>query len=138
MLDSLINKVTGFQAGKFIKKRLQHRFFPVTFTKFLRTPILRNIWKRLPLTDQTESNQRYLCQKKLRNYLTKHIRNVFNYFAFEIFVNSPNSMVPAYVKLHYEFPVIYMLLVRCYFSRVALALSKNVHLIGRSFPLRIS
>ena len=27
MLDSLINKVTGFQAGKFIKKRLQHRFF---------------------------------------------------------------------------------------------------------------
>ena len=30
----------------FIKKRLQHRYFPVNITKFLRTPISENIWKR--------------------------------------------------------------------------------------------
>ena len=33
----------------FIKKRLQHRFFPVKFAKFLRTPILKGMCKRLLL-----------------------------------------------------------------------------------------
>ena len=33
--------------GVSIKKRLQHRCFPVKFAKFLRTPILRNICQRL-------------------------------------------------------------------------------------------
>ena len=33
----------------FIKKRLQHIHFPVNITKFLRTPILKNIWERLHL-----------------------------------------------------------------------------------------
>ena len=33
----------------FFKKRLQHGCFPVKFTKFLRTPILKNIWERLLL-----------------------------------------------------------------------------------------
>ena len=33
----------------FIKKRLQHRYFLVNITKFLRTPILKNIWERLHL-----------------------------------------------------------------------------------------
>ena len=32
------NKVAGPQNCNFIKKRLQHRFFPVKFAKFLRTP----------------------------------------------------------------------------------------------------
>ena len=31
----------------FIKKRLQHRCFRVKFAKFLRTPVLKNICKRL-------------------------------------------------------------------------------------------
>ena len=33
----------------FIKKSLQYRYFPVNITKFLRTPILKNIWERLHL-----------------------------------------------------------------------------------------
>ena len=33
----------------FIKKKLQHRYFPVNITKFLRTPILKNICERLQL-----------------------------------------------------------------------------------------
>ena len=49
LLESLLNKVAGIQVCNFIKKRLQHRYFPVKFAKFLRTPILKNIWERLLL-----------------------------------------------------------------------------------------
>ena len=41
MLESLLNKVAGLKACIFIKKRLQHRCFPVNIAKFLRTPILK-------------------------------------------------------------------------------------------------
>ena len=37
------------QTRNFIKKRLQHRFFPVNIVKFLRPPILKNICERLLL-----------------------------------------------------------------------------------------
>ena len=33
----------GLKACNFIKKRLQHRYFPVDIAKFLRKPILKNI-----------------------------------------------------------------------------------------------
>ena len=46
MLESLFNKVAGLQAWKFVKKRLQHSFFPVNNAKSLRTPILKNICER--------------------------------------------------------------------------------------------
>ena len=42
MLESLFSKVTGFQPRNFIKKRLQHRCFPVKFATFLRRPFLQN------------------------------------------------------------------------------------------------
>ena len=42
-LESLFNKVAGLQACNFIKKRLEHRCFPVNFAKFLRTLILKRI-----------------------------------------------------------------------------------------------
>ena len=35
------------KACNFIKKRLQHKRFPVNNARFLRTPILKNIWERL-------------------------------------------------------------------------------------------
>ena len=38
------------EACNFIKKRLQHRCFPVKFVKFLRTPTLKNICERLLTT----------------------------------------------------------------------------------------
>ena len=49
MLQSLLNKVAGFQACNFIKKRLQHICFPMVFEKFLRTPIVKKICERLLL-----------------------------------------------------------------------------------------
>ena len=37
MLEPLSNKVATLKAGNFIKKRLQHRCFPLNIAKFLRT-----------------------------------------------------------------------------------------------------
>ena len=47
----------------FMKKRLQHRCFPVNIAKFLRTPILKNICERLFL----ESNKRKGVFRTLQN-----------------------------------------------------------------------
>ena len=46
MLESFLIKL---QACKFIEKRLQHWCFPLHVRKFLRTPFLKNISKRLLL-----------------------------------------------------------------------------------------
>ena len=37
VLEFLFNKVAVLQASNFIKKRLQHKCYPVKFVKFLRT-----------------------------------------------------------------------------------------------------
>ena len=55
MLECPFNKVAALQACNFIKKRLQHRLFPVNIAKLLRTPILKNICERLLL--KTSSKQ---------------------------------------------------------------------------------
>ena len=52
MLEFIFNKVAGFQARNFIKKRLQHRCFSVKFAKSLRASYLQNtssgcFWKCL-------------------------------------------------------------------------------------------
>ena len=49
VMESLFNKVAGLKTCNFIKKRLQHRFFPMKFAKSYRTPILKNICERLLL-----------------------------------------------------------------------------------------
>ena len=36
------NKVAGLRPATLLKKRLRHRCFPVSFVKFLRTPLLEN------------------------------------------------------------------------------------------------
>ena len=41
MLESAFNKVADLQACKFIKKRHQHRCFPMKVVKFLRTPFFK-------------------------------------------------------------------------------------------------
>ena len=45
-LKNLANFTGKHYACNFIKKRLQHRCFPVKFVKFIRTPILKNIYER--------------------------------------------------------------------------------------------
>ena len=41
------NNFIGVSSYNFIKKRLQHSYFPVIITKFSRTPILKNICEGL-------------------------------------------------------------------------------------------
>ena len=44
-LESLFNKVAGLQRYNFIKKKLQHRIFPVNIAKFLRTVLfIEHLW----------------------------------------------------------------------------------------------
>ena len=52
VLESLFNKAAGLQGFKsvtLLKRDFQHRCFPVIIAKFLRTPILKNIWEGLLL-----------------------------------------------------------------------------------------
>ena len=42
-----LNKNAGLQSWNFIKKRLQHRCFPVNVAKFLRTSVLKSTCERL-------------------------------------------------------------------------------------------
>ena len=42
-----LNKVAGLGTATLLKKKLWHSCFPVNFAKLLRTPILKNICKRL-------------------------------------------------------------------------------------------
>ena len=49
MPKPFLNKVVGLEPVSLLKKRLQHKGVSVKFTKLLRTPILKNISKRLLL-----------------------------------------------------------------------------------------
>ena len=45
MSESLLKNIAGPQAGNFIIKRLQDKWFPVEFVKFLRAPFFTNhLW----------------------------------------------------------------------------------------------
>ena len=73
VLESLFNKVAGLQAFKvcsFIKKRLQHRCFPVKFATFLRAPSLKSICERLLLIS-------YHAKKKLALLETQYNQSWF-------------------------------------------------------------
>ena len=47
VLESLFKKIAGLKACNFIKKRRQHRCFPVNIAKFLRLHISKNICEPL-------------------------------------------------------------------------------------------
>ena len=46
---SFLTKTAEIQAGALLKKRLRHRCFPVSLTKFLRTSTLENTSWQVPL-----------------------------------------------------------------------------------------
>ena len=70
MPDSLFNKVAGFRAYNFIKKRLWHRCFAVNFANFLRTTFLT-------------VHLRWLLLSKMWLALTIfHLSRVFFYWRF--------------------------------------------------------
>ena len=73
MLESLFNKVAGLKACNFIKKRLQHRCFPVNIAKFLRTSFFTEYLRWLLL---------HIVSIKLRNIFKLspfHVTSLFLY-----------------------------------------------------------
>ena len=59
MLESLFKKVAGLKGYNIIKKRLQHRLFPVTFAKFLRAPFF---YKSPPVTASGDNKSHTLSK----------------------------------------------------------------------------
>ena len=59
------NKVAGPRPETLLKYRLWHEFYPVNFTKFLRTPFLQNTFKRLHLKMmiKVQMTMNYFCRK---------------------------------------------------------------------------
>ena len=70
--------IRKLQAFNLIKKRLQHRCFPVNVANFLRTPILKNICKRLLLKTQA------IFHKEWYSYVFVFSVNVIWVFQFII------------------------------------------------------
>ena len=60
------NKVRGPQNYNFIKTRLQHRFLPLNFSNYLRTPILQRIYEQLVLKHQ--------CAFLQKPFFTDHLQ----------------------------------------------------------------
>ena len=58
----------------FIQKRLQHRCFPVNIAKVLRTPILKNICKRLFLKIENTNFFKALTYKSYHNFPNVHCK----------------------------------------------------------------
>ena len=106
---SLFNKVAVLQAFNFIKKRLQHRCFPMKFRKSLRTPILKNIYERLLLPCYYTRLQYTICHLRVPLLVTPVMTQVlfFPYlFIFDenyvqIFIYLPSWIILAcnYVML---------------------------------------
>ena len=70
--ESFFGKVTGLQACNFIKKRLQHKVFPVDFAKFLKTLTLKNICEQLLL------KMIQITKKKIKNTKMKEKKDATN------------------------------------------------------------
>ena len=63
------------QEKETIKKRVQHRCFPVKFAKFLRTPTLKNICERLLVKTSTETKHQYFRPKLFSlNTSSRHLK----------------------------------------------------------------
>ena len=100
-----LKKLLGLQL---YLRRLQHRCFPVSILKFLRTPIFKNICERLLLSRaENSTNLRIFLFKKSRiQNPVKHLRWSFCLRAVEtIFANTPLFIMIIPVKRVSIFPL---------------------------------
>ena len=80
-LESVFNKTAGPKVYNFIKKRLQLRFLPVKFVKFLKTSFFTEQFQWLLLS--TESHLNYIFTKfKYRSRIEEWIKSL-KFFYFE-------------------------------------------------------
>ena len=67
------NIVAGLRPATLLKKRPWHRYFPVNFVKFLRTPLLQNTSERLlldVLRNFAKFTSKHLCQSIFLNKIS--------------------------------------------------------------------
>ena len=69
VLEPLFNKVAGFQTYNFIKKRLQHRCFPMKFAKFLR----KFFYRTPPVATSVYISSEVYSEPKAVNYFHKKL-----------------------------------------------------------------
>ena len=80
-LESLFDNTPDLQDCNFIKKRLQHKCFPMKFAKFLRTPFLQNTssgWLLLKYFIRILSAMRMLHVGNQKHYCDCSL-SIFNY-----------------------------------------------------------
>ena len=109
VLESIFNKVAGLWACNFIKKKLQHRCFPMKFAKLLRTPILKNICERLLPYFQYNSHHHYHhhhfhCHCKMHLY---HLRIL-------LLIPLDCNMIPCLFQIDFVFFLPAYILLQCY------------------------
>ena len=82
-LESPLNKVAGLKAWNFIKKRLQHRCFPVNIAKFLKAPFLKNIYLQTAISASLKiENYNYTIPIYETIYFWKKFVSVFGEYIF--------------------------------------------------------
>ena len=94
------------QACNFIRKWLQHRCCPVSFAKFLRTPILKNIYCLL-WTDFTTCPTVFIVDFEqvsgdweANGVKTKQVRSIKNYF--DIFIETMFAFLFHFITENYK------------------------------------
>ena len=94
MLGSLFNKVLGLQSCDFVKRRLQHRCFPVNITNFLRTSFfIEHLWwlllnllqNLLEITVKKIISQKKFSQKFLRNHFSVLVATFLKKIHLQVF-----------------------------------------------------
>ena len=75
------NKIVGLHPCNFMKKRLQHRSFPVNFAKSLRISILKSICERLLLdflfADPLTTNISHIFPDKAKRLTNFYLKGIF-------------------------------------------------------------
>ena len=97
-MEYISNKVAGLNACNLIKKRLQHRCFPVNIAKSLRTSILKIICKRLllPLEVFCIRNLLILAMRMLHLAAAYLFFNYNCIFAYEISFSDTRKLYSIY------------------------------------------
>ena len=92
VLESLFTKVAGLRACNFIKKKLQHRYFPVGIAKFLRTPFLLNTTSGGFWYFQFEIHQPFFQQPRSISFWKLHQAGIYSIMMHKVSKQQENIL----------------------------------------------
>ena len=97
-MESVFNKAPDLRACNFMVKKLQHRCFPVNFTKFFRIPILKSTCERLLQYFLYNSHHHF-------DYYHFHYHCKMHLYHLRILLTIPLdcSMIPSLFHLNFVF-----------------------------------